>query len=150
MHHSRKRRSTQVFSPAAKEAIHYQTDTFASVYLHNDGGGNFSASALPNLAQIAPIKGIIAHDVDGDGHLDLIVAGNLYDVEPNTPRADAGNGLWLRGNGRGHFTPVPPSESGLLTPLNVAGLALINTPAGMAVLVANTGDSLQAFTIRKR
>ena len=99
--------------------------------------------------QIAPIKAIIVHDVDGDGKLDLIVAGNLYDAEPNTPRADAGNGLWLRGDGRGHFTPVPASESGFLAPLNVAGLALINTPTGKALLVANTGDSLQAFTIRK-
>jgi hypothetical protein len=141
----------EVFSPAQlQKALHYQTDTFASVYLHNNGGGTFSSSPLPNLAQIAPIRGIIVNDVDGDGNLDLIVAGNLYDAEPNTPRADAGNGLWLRGNGRGHFTPVPPSESGLLTPLNVAGLSLINTPAGKAVLVANTGDSLQAFAIRKR
>src|SRR4030095_12723388 len=110
-----------------------------------DGDGAFSATPLPTLAQIAPIKSIVVHDVDGDGHLDLIVAGNLYDAEPNTPRADAGNGLWLRGNGRGPFTPVPRSKSGLLAPLNVAGLALINTPAGKAILVANTGDSLQAF-----
>ena len=140
----------QLLTPSQKQnAIHYHADTFASLYLHNDGGGKFTASPLPNLAQIAPIKGIIAHDVDGDGHLDLIVAGNLYDAEPNTPRADAGNGLWLRGNGRGHFTPVPPSESGLLAPLNVSGLALINTPTGKALIVANTGDSLQAFTIRK-
>jgi hypothetical protein len=141
----------QLLTQSQKQnAIHYYADTFASLYLHNDGGGKFSASPLPNLAQIAPIKGIIAHDVDGDGNLDLIVAGNLYDAEPNTPRADAGNGLWLRGNGKGRFTPVPPSESGLLTPLNVAGLASINTPAGMAIIVANTGDSLQAFNIRKR
>jgi hypothetical protein len=141
----------QVFDPAQlQKALHYQTDTFASAYLHNNGGGKFSSSPLPNLAQIAPIKGIIVDDVDGDGNLDLIVAGNLYDAEPNTPRADAGNGLWLRGNGRGHFTPVAPSESGLLAPHNVAGLASIKTPAGTAVLVANTGDSLQAFSIRKR
>jgi hypothetical protein len=140
----------QLFSPAQlKQAIHYQTDTFASVYLHNDGGGTFSASALPNAAQIAPIRGIIARDVDGDGNLDLIVAGNLYEAEPNTPRADAGNGLWLRGDGHGHFAPVSPRESGFLAPLNVAGLALIKTPTGNAVLIANTGDSLQAFAIRK-
>ncbi len=140
----------QLFSAAQlRQSLHYKADTFASLYLHNDGGGTFSSSTLPNLAQIAPIKAIIVHDVDGDGQLDLIVAGNLYDAEPNTPRADAGNGLWLRGDGRGHFTPVPPSESGFLAPLNVAGLALINTPTGKALLVANTGDSLQAFIIRK-
>ena len=140
----------QAFTPAQlQHALHYQADTFASAYLHNDGGGKFSLFALPNLAQIAPIKGIIVHDVDGDGRLDLLVAGNLYDAEPNTPRADAGNGLWLRGDGRGHFAPVPPAESGFLAPLNVSGLALIKTIAGKAVLVANTGDSLQAVSIRK-
>jgi hypothetical protein len=58
--------------------------------------------------------------------------------------------LWLRGDGHGHFTPVPPTKSGFLAPLNVAGLALIKTAAGPAILVANTGDSLQAFWIRKR
>jgi len=141
----------EIFSPAQlKTALHYQADTFASMYLHNDGNGIFTAAPLPNLAQISPIKGIIATDVDGDGNLDLIVAGNVYDAEPNTPRADASNGLWLRGDGRGHFTPVSPRESGFLAPLNVAGLALIKTPIGRAVLVANTGDSLQTFAIRKR
>jgi hypothetical protein len=133
-----------------QQALHYQTDTFASLYLQNNGDGTFTAVALPQLAQISPIRGIIAHDVDGDGNLDLIVAGNLGDTEPNTPPADAGNGLWLKGDGRGHFTPVPPVESGFLAPRNVTGLALIRTPAGKAVLVANNGDSLQAFTIRPR
>jgi hypothetical protein len=141
----------EAFSPAQlQRAIHYQTDTFASVFLHNDGGGKFSASALPNLAQIAPINAIIAHDVDGDGKLDLVVAGNLYAAEPNTPRADAGNGLWLRGDGKGHFTPVTASESGLLTPLNVSGLRLLNATAGKALLVANTGDSVQLFNLKNR
>jgi hypothetical protein len=141
----------QLFTPAQLgQALHYQVDTFASVYLHNEGGGVFKSAPLPSLAQIAPIKSILVHDVDGDGNLDLVIGGNLYDTEPNTPPADAGNGLWLRGDGKGHFTPVPPSESGLLTPLNVSGLTLLRTPAGRLLLVANTADSLQAFTIGKR
>ena len=142
---------TDLFSAAQlQQSLHYEVDTFASIYLHNDGGGTFSSSALPNLAQISPIRAIVAHDVDCDGHLDLIVAGNIYDAEPNTPRADAGNGLWLRGDGHGGFQPVPSPESGFLAPLNVSGLALLNTQAGKAVLVANSRDSLQSFTLRKR
>jgi hypothetical protein len=141
----------QVFSPAQlQQAVHYQTDSFASVHLRNTGGGTFSLSALPNLAQIAPIRAIVIDDVDNDGHLDVIVAGNQYDAEPNTPRSDAGNGLWLRGDGQGRFTPVPLAESGFLAPLNVAALALISTPAGKSVLVANTSDSLQVFAIKQR
>lgn len=141
----------QLFTPAQLgEAVHYQADTFASLYLHNEGGGVFKASQLPSMAQIAPIKGMLVEDVDGDGNLDLVIAGNLFDAEPNTPRADAGDGLWLKGDGKGHFTPVPPRESGFLAPLNVAGLASLQTPAGRLVLVANSGDSVQTFSIRKR
>ena len=141
----------QAFGSAQlQQAVHYQADTFASMLLRNNGDGTFTASPLPNLAQISPIKGIVAYDVDGDGHLDLIVAGNLYAAEPNTARADAGNGLWLRGDGKGHFAAVPPAESGFRTPLDVSSLALINTPTGNAVVVANTGGAVQVFRLAKR
>jgi hypothetical protein len=140
----------QLFTPAQlADAVHYQVDTFASMYLHNDGDGHFSAIPLPNAAQIAPIRSIIARDIDGDGNLDLVIAGNLYDAEPNTPRADAGNGLWLKGDGKGHFKSVSPRQSGFLAPLDVSGLALVKTAAGYSLLVANVGDSLQTFAIRK-
>lgn len=135
---------------ALKRALHYQVDTFASLYLQNNGNGTFTATPLPQLAQISPIRGIVMRDVDGDGKLDLIVAGNVMQMEPNTTPPDAGNGLWLKGDGQGHFTPVKPFESGFLAPRGVSGLALMKTPAGSAVLVANTGDSLQAFTIKNR
>ncbi len=133
-----------------EQAVHYQVDTFASVYLQSAGDGTFSALPLPNLAQIAPIRAMVAHDVDGDGALDLILAGNLYYTEPNTARADAGNGLWLKGDGHGTFSPVPPVKSGFLAPLEAVDLALITTPQGKAILVANNADSLQAFTLERR
>ena len=137
-------------SSQLQQALHYQADTFASVYLQNTGNGTFSVSALPRLAQASPMRGMVAHDVDGDGNIDLIVAGNLDDTEPNSAPADAGNGVWLRGDGAGHFTAIAPVESGLLAPRHVTGMALVKTTAGSAVLVANHGDSLQAFTIRRR
>ena len=141
----------QLFSPQdLRKALHYEADTFASVFLHNDGGGKFTATPLPTPAQISPVKGIVVQDVDADGNLDLIIAGNLYQTEPNTPRMDAGNGLWLRGDGKGHFLPVPPAQSGFLAHLNVSGLRLVNTRGSKTVIVANTGDSLQTFSIRRR
>lgn len=135
-----------IFGPM-RDAVHYQADTFASVWLKNDGGGRFTPFDLPALAQISPIRGMVVHDVDGDGNLDLIVGGNMYETEPNTPRADAGKGLWLKGDGRGRFSPVSPAESGFLAPLDVRDLVLLDTPAGKVVLVANNGASLQAFAV---
>ena len=133
-----------------EQAVHYETDTFASMYLHNEGGGKFSTAPLPNAAQISPLKSIIPLDVDRDGYLDLIVAGNLYQAEANTPRADAGNGLWLRGNGKGGFATVSPRESGFLAPRDVSGMALVKTSAGRSLIVANTGDSIQTFRLLDR
>ncbi len=133
-----------------QQAVHYQVDTFASVYLQNNGDGTFTSVPLPNFAQLAPTRAMVAHDVDGDGNLDLLAAGNLYYSEANTARADAGNGVWLRGDGRGNFAPVLPSASGFLAPLEVTDLALITLPTGTAVLVANNSDSLQVYTIRGR
>jgi hypothetical protein len=139
----------QLFDPAVlRRAAHYEADTLASLLLENTGHG-FHATRLPPEAQIAQLRGIVTTDVDGDGNLDLIVAGNLYDTEPNTPRADAGNGLWLRGDGHGRFTPVSPAESGFLAPLNVTGLGLVKTPTGSAVLVASPGDSLSTYIIHR-
>src|SRR5207249_7840505 len=79
----------------------WSSDVCSSDLLQNNGNGTFTATPLPTAAQVSPIRGIIVRDVDGDGNLDLIVAGNLYDTEWNTPRADASNGLWLRGDGKG-------------------------------------------------
>ena len=137
-------------SSRLQQALHYEADTFASCYLHNDGGGKFSERPLPNLAQVSPIKSIAATDVDLDGHLDLIVAGNLDDAGPNTAAGDAGNGLWLKGDGHGHFSAISPRESGFLARRNVSGLALLRTESGVAVVISNSDESIEVFRIAKR
>jgi len=140
----------QAFSAAQlQQALHYEVDTFASTYLHNDGGGRFTSRPLQNLAQISPIKSVVVSDVDGDGNLDLLVAGNLYDTEPNTAPIDAGSGLWLKGDGRGGFTPISPLMSGFLAPHDVAALALIASKAGRLLLLTNATENLQTFRLSR-
>lgn len=129
-------------------AWHYQADTFASVYIENKEGSSFTATPLPNEAQFSAVKDILSTDVDNDGNLDLILAGNIYSSEPETARNDAGSGLWLRGDGKGHFTPIPSYKSGFFAPLDVKDLELIKTPSHRYILVANNDDSLQVFKIR--
>jgi hypothetical protein len=135
---------------ALDSAVHYQADTFASMLLRNDGKGAFSASPLPGQAQISPIEAIVVRDLDGDGNLDLVVAGNLAETEPNTPPANAGIGLWLKGDGRGGFTPAPSMQSGFLAPRDVAAMATIRIQGEDALLISNTADSLQVFVPGRR
>jgi len=134
-----------------KEALHLDVTTFASKVLINQGKGRFSEQYLPNLAQIAPIKRILAEDFNGDGHIDLLIAGNMYEAEVETPRYDAGNGLLLTGDGKGGFEPQPISRSGFFAPRNVKDMSLLRTVNGEKLLVvANNNDAPQAFRMGKQ
>ncbi|MEC3907876.1 VCBS repeat-containing protein [Tamlana sp. 2201CG12-4] len=94
-------------------ALHYKAITFASSYIENLGHGEFKISPLPNEAQISSVNTITVQDYDGDGNLDMVIAGNLYNAEVETTRNDASIGLWLKGNGKGGFSAVDYQKSGL-------------------------------------
>jgi hypothetical protein len=84
----------------------------STVFLNR--GDHFEARPLPAEAQFAPAFGIAAADLDGDGAEDLFLSQNCFAVGTGITRQDAGRGLWLRGDGRGNFQPVPGQTSGLL------------------------------------
>lgn len=58
---------------------------------------------LPANAQPAPIFGILPRDWNGDGHMDVFLAGNYYEREVEATRSDAGSGTLSLGNGKGDF-----------------------------------------------
>ncbi|MFQ5447195.1 MAG: FG-GAP repeat domain-containing protein, partial [Saprospiraceae bacterium] len=132
-----------------KESLHLQVTTFESIVLLNEGG-RFVVQDLPNEAQIAPINGIICSDLDDDGNQDIILAGNNFDAEVETPRYDAGSGLVLKGNGDGTFRPVLPRQSGFYAPGNVKYICLLNHAPGdnKLILVANNNAPLQVFRVK--
>jgi len=97
--------------------------TLDSVVLLNRGD-HFEARPLPLEAQLSPVFGLSVGDLDGDGCQDVFLAQNFFGVSPSESRQDAGGGVWLRGNGRGEFTAVPPHESGLAIDGEGRGAAL--------------------------
>ena len=52
-------------------------------------------------------------DLNGDGFEDVILAGNIYNTEIETPRLDAGTGLVLTSNGKNNYEVKNWKEVGL-------------------------------------
>jgi hypothetical protein len=76
-------------------------------------GDRLEARPLPLEAQLAPAFGLAVADFDGDGSEDVFVAQNFFATRSDTSRYDAGRGVLLRGDGRGHFQPLSGTTSGL-------------------------------------
>ena len=51
--------------------------TFATSLVRNNGDGSFTLVPLPREAQLAPVYGILAGDVDGDGQDGSAARGKL-------------------------------------------------------------------------
>lgn len=123
-----------------KSAYVLKSETFQSVYLENKGNGQFSPRPLPMPAQLAPLYGMASGDYDGDGHLDLVLTGNSYAPESITGRYDAFSGLFLKGNGKGIFTPVSAQKSGFFVDGDAKGLADLMLANGHRLLLATRNN----------
>jgi|CZKI01.1.fsa_nt_gi hypothetical protein len=88
--------------------------------------GTYRFEPLPRIAQISPLQGLVAGDFGGGGHADIFAVQNSFAPIPSVGRFDGGLSQLLRGDGHGHFSPVPPAESGLVVPGNAKALAVID------------------------
>lgn len=129
-----------------KEALHYKVKSFASIYLENKNG-KFIIHELPTEAQLTCINQIMVADYDKDGKLDVLITGNMYNSEVETPRNDAGHGLFLKGNGKGKFKSISAIKSGFFTPGDVKNMEKINVKGKTYLLVTKNNSFLQSVKI---
>lgn len=122
--------------PERKKAIQLDVNYCSSVYIENTGNGTFKTKPLPVLAQIAPINGMIVEDFDKDGNPDVLLVANDFGNETNSGRYDASNGLLLKGDGQGNFTPLTQAVTGFYVPANAKGLAQLTNKNGRRILIA--------------
>ncbi|MCJ8164044.1 VCBS repeat-containing protein [Pontibacter sp. E15-1] len=122
-------------------AMVMQSTQLQSSYIENLGKGKFRIVPLPVQAQLAPVFGIAVNDYNHDGNLDLLLTGNNYGTEIQTGWYDASIGLYLQGDGKGHFAPVPVTKSGFFVDTDAKGIAELALPGGkrMVLSAANQG-----------
>ena len=125
-------------------ALRLHANSFKSVVLINKNS-TYESVDLPYQAQLSSINDIIVDDYNNDGNIDLLVAGNLFTSEVETPRNDASNGLMLIGNGDGTFKPKARKESGFFAPSDAKKLNLIKIKNEQGVIVGNNNDLMQYF-----
>jgi hypothetical protein len=96
------------------------------------------------------VYGILAADLDGDGHRDLLLAGNFDGVKPEIGRMSASYGLFLRGDGRGGFTPVEAAASGFSVPGRARDIQRLRTRQGDLYVVTRNDDRPLVFRATPR
>ena len=134
-----------------KDMMVLKCETTATVWIENLGNGHFKMHQLPLEAQFAPVNAIVADDLDHDGNIDLLLGGNEYQAEISTGRYDASYGLFLKGDGKGLFTPVKSTQSGFVVVGDMKNLKTItNKNQHQFVLAAVNNDSLKCFEIRPK
>ncbi|MFT6921202.1 MAG: hypothetical protein ACJA1C_000196 [Crocinitomicaceae bacterium] len=128
-------------NPALKLSV---TDFHSSVFINIDG--HFERVNFSTELQLFNWNDIVLLDINNDGNLDIVTAGNLYEAEVETPRCDAGKGLILMGNGNGTFTQFFATDKNWGAG-NVKDLEIIQVDGRPAILIGNNNDSLDLLEL---
>lgn len=137
-----KRRVDQLFSKEViANSIVKEAATSESMIAINEGEGKFSFKVLPPQVQFSCICGIECTDVNADGNLDLIMAGNNFEFKPQFSRLDANYGNVLLGDGKLGFDWQNYNESGFFIREEVKHLKILKDKSGKEFIVAAINDA---------
>ena len=113
-----------------------QVNISESIIAINDGNGNFTIKILPPQVQFSCICGIQCLDVNKDGNLDIVMAGNNFEFKPQYSRLDANYGNVLLGDGKLGFEWQNYSESGFFIRNEVKQLEIVKDKKGNQFIIA--------------
>lgn len=123
-------------------------NTMASMVYFNKGGKTFESQKLPIMAQISTLKSVIDLDVNGDGFIDLVTAGNYFGTEVLLGRHDSSIGNVLVNDGKGNFKNMAAANSGFSVPGDVRQIKKIKTQNGSNILVVRNNDKVSLIKIK--
>jgi hypothetical protein len=127
----------ELFSPSIFEnSIMKQSSISETIIAVNEGDWKFSVKKLPSRVQLSCVCGIVCTDINNDGHLDIIMAGNNFEFKPQYSRLDANYGSVLLGDGNLGFTWQEYNSSGFVIKNEVKHLKTIKDNKGKTYLIA--------------
>ncbi|HTI11435.1 MAG TPA: VCBS repeat-containing protein [Puia sp.] len=115
----------------------------SSVYLHNDGQRHWTLQNLPQRCQISMINGWVPTMIGGKQS--LVLAGNCYPFRAQLGPLDAGIGLVLQMDEKGHFTSLPYDRTGLCIPGDVRSLIGLKGKKQEFIVAASYNGAVQVL-----
>ena len=112
-----------------------------SIIAINEGNGKFSIKELPMNVQWSCVCGIVCEDVNQDQKMDILLAGNQYEMKPQYSRQDANYGNLLIGDGTMDFKWEPYKTSGFFLRDEVRELGVISDRNGKKYLIAAVNNN---------
>ena len=128
-------------------SLHYFTKTFSSVYLENTGN-SFKMNILPTLTQFSSINKILKKDIDKDGYMDILVSGNMFNSEVETPRNDGSVGVYLKYTADSGFEAISTQKSGLFINGDVKDMEFITLKNNDYIISAKNDDLIEFTKIK--
>ena len=127
------------------EADILEANELASIYLENTGGHTFTSHRLPDEIQYSSVHTLLAQDLNGDSHLDVLVAGNFEGADAYQGPYDASYGWVLLGDGSGNFEVKLPKASGFLVDGQVKSILPIKIGGQTNFMIATNDQALRLF-----
>ncbi len=134
-----------------EKALHYEASTFAHHWIENKGDKGFEMHKLPNAAQFSSINKFQILNTKRGSFKNVLLLGNLYQSEVETPRNDAGVGVLLSGDFKKNIEITPSVQSNLLITGEVKNTAIIHLGKDRipAYLIAKNNDKPSLIAIPK-
>ena len=129
-----------------KEASELKVTTLETTYLENTGKG-FIRHDLPAEAQFAPVYAITLLDHNKDGKTDLLIGGNQSSIRIRMGVIDANFGQLFEGNGKGGFTYVPQTRSGLKITGDIKSLQVIDVKGVKYVMAGINNFGVETYKL---
>ncbi|WP_157580841.1 VCBS repeat-containing protein [Segetibacter koreensis] len=119
------------------------TESRSVVFINKNG--KFEKSPLPLQAQFSVVNNIIAKDFTGDGKEDLLLFGNHSDNRLKIGSVDANYGCLLEGDGKGNFSYIDQTRSGLCVKGDVKSVEEIVINKQKYLFIGICDDYLQFY-----